>query len=67
MKLDFYVARRGIDPAAQTCMTALRDLMHLDVAGVERGALWCFDVPEQPPLAASRDRLRRCACRAGVT
>jgi hypothetical protein len=65
MKLDFYVTRRGIDPAAQTCMTALRDLMHLDVAGVERGALWCFDLPDQAPLTTSRERLRQAACRAG--
>ena len=66
MKLDLWVSRRGIDPAAETCATALRDLLRADVAGVERGELWRFDFGTNGTAAAARcERLRAAACRAG--
>jgi len=66
VKLDLLVARRGIDPAAETCAAALRDLMHVAVAGVERGELWRFEIPGADAAAAARrDRLRDAASRAG--
>ena len=65
MWLDFLVWRRGLDPAAHTCEQALRGLLRLPVAGVERGELWRFDLTDGEDAAATREALERAACRAG--
>jgi hypothetical protein len=64
-RLDFLVTRRGVDPAAETAAMALRDLMGADVAGLERGELWRFEVENGATLDATRTALERAACRAG--
>lgn len=65
MGLDLLVMRRGLDPAAATCAGALRELMHVDVAGVERAELWRFEVEPGPAPSPVAARLRAAACRAG--
>lgn len=67
MELDFVVARRGLDPAAETCEVALRELLGLEVDAVERAELWRFQVPDADEVARAelQDRLRSAACRAG--
>ena len=65
MLLDFLVSRRGLDPAAETCWQALRHLLGLPVAGVERGELWRFDLEDGEDASACRGALERAACRAG--
>jgi hypothetical protein len=44
MMLELWVARRGLDPAAESCLTALRDLLRTPVRDVERGELWRFHI-----------------------
>jgi hypothetical protein len=65
MRLDFLIRRRGIDPAAESALHALRDLMHVAVLDVERGTLWRFDVDDGADPLAVREALERAACRAG--
>jgi hypothetical protein len=67
VELDFVVARRGLDPAAETCEVALRELLGVEVAAVERAELWRFRAPDTSPAASAelQDRLQRAACRAG--
>ena len=65
MRLDFLVSRRGNDPSAETCEQALRHLLHLPVAGVERGELWRFDLADVEDAEACRGALERAACRGG--
>jgi hypothetical protein len=67
MELDFEVARRGIDPAAETCEHALRDLLGIALTGLVRSELWRFDVG---PVAGAetaelRARIAAAASRAG--
>src|SRR5262249_41287411 len=66
-ELDFLVARRGTDPAAETCLAALRDLLGAEIAGLERGELWRFEVAagDASELADWKQRLERAACHAG--
>jgi hypothetical protein len=66
-ELDFLVSRRGTDPADETCLVALRDLLGAEIAGVERGELWRFEVAEgdAAALAGWKERLERAACHAG--
>ena len=67
MELEFEVARRGIDPAAATCEHALRDLLGLALAGVERAELWRFDAGPvgEAERAGLCDRLARAASFSG--
>ena len=67
MELDLEVARRGIDPAAETCAHALRDLLGIAVWGVERADLWRFDAGPlaEPDRARICERLAGAASRAG--
>jgi hypothetical protein len=67
VRLDFMVQRRGIDPAAETCAHALRDLLAAPVSYVERGELWRFESGEVPhgSIEELQQRLRDAACRAG--
>lgn len=63
---DLVIWRRGIDPAAETCEQALRDLMHLPVAAVQRAQLWRFRIAGAgADRSAWRAELQRAACRAG--
>jgi len=65
--LDLVVWRRGLDPAAETCEAALRDLLGVEVAAIERAELWRFEVGEAAgrERVALQERLRDAACRAG--
>ncbi|UCE02568.1 MAG: hypothetical protein JSW67_15225 [Candidatus Latescibacterota bacterium] len=63
MQLDFLVRRSGLDPTAETCLHALRDLMQLPVHAVEHGTLWRFHVSAGDESV--RTQLERAACRAG--
>lgn len=63
--LDLVVERRGLDPAAETCAHALRDLLLAPVAGVERADLWRFTLALGTDAGAARVRLEAAACRAG--
>jgi phosphoribosylformylglycinamidine (FGAM) synthase PurS component len=65
--LDFVVARRGLDPAAESCETALRELLGVDLVALERAELWRFRVAavDTAERAALEERLRSAACRAG--
>ena len=65
MRLDFLIRRRGTDPAAETALHALRDLMHVAVFDVVRGTLWRFDVEDHDDVAAVQAVLQRAASRAG--
>jgi len=67
VQLDLVVWRRGLDPAAETCEAALRDLLRVGIVGVERAELWRFEVAEAAGAErdALRARLRDAACRAG--
>jgi hypothetical protein len=66
VQLEMVVSRRGVDPAAATCESALRELLRAPVAGVERGELWRFELlaPGADP-GALRAELQGAACRAG--
>jgi len=66
-ELDLLVARRGTDPAGETCAHALRDLLGAPVAGVERGELWRFELAPAASgdPAAVRIAVERAAMRAG--
>jgi hypothetical protein len=64
-QLDYLVVRRGTDPAAETAAMALRDLLHLPIAGVERGELWRFELAPDARLAPAREAIERAAARAG--
>ncbi len=65
MRLDFLIRRRGLDPAAETALHALRDLMHSEVTDVERGTLWRFDLDDVDAAHEVQRQLERAACRAG--
>ena len=67
-QLDLLVRRKGVDPAAETCLHALQVLMQVAVERVERGTLWRFELEsDAEPEAVRRlkDDLLRAACRAG--
>ena len=63
--LDYLVARRGIDPAAETAAMALHDLLATPVCGVERGELWRFSLEPGADVTAARAAIARAAARAG--
>lgn len=67
MELDFEVTRRGIDPTAETCAHALRDLLGVAVLGVERAELWRFETGSCTPGERERrcEQLAAAASRAG--
>ena len=67
MELYFVVTRRGLDAAAETCESALRDLLRVDVERVERGELWRFRIAagNRSSGAELQERLQAAACRAG--
>lgn len=65
MRLDFLIRRRGVDPAAESALHALRDLMRAPVVDVERGTLWRFEVEGATDSGLLREQLERAACRAG--
>ncbi len=64
MRLDLLVRRKGIDPTAETCLHAMQALMGLDVAAVEHGTLWRFELERGRP-AELRSQIARAASRAG--
>lgn len=64
-QLDYLVARRGTDPAAETAAMALQDLLHLPIAGVERGELWRFELAPEAEIASAKTAIERAAARAG--
>jgi phosphoribosylformylglycinamidine (FGAM) synthase PurS component len=66
-RLDFVISRRGLDPAAETCEAALRDLLGLPVAGVERADMLRFEFTSTPAATSEhlRSRLEAAARRAG--
>ena len=65
MRLDFLIQRRGTDPAAETALHALRDLMHVPIVDVTRGTLWRFDIDGHDDVDALQAALQRAASRAG--
>ena len=65
MQLDFLIRRRGLDPAGETALHALRDLMHAPIVAVERGTLWRFDVEDDADVRDVQQELERAASRAG--
>ena len=65
MRLEFLVRRKGIDPTAETCLHALQTLMALDVADVEHGTLWRFDIDGDGAPDTEKAAIVRAACRAG--
>ena len=67
-QLDLLVRRKGVDPAAETCLHALQVLMQVAVERVDRGTLWRFELESDVQTDAVRrlkDELLRAACRAG--
>ena len=67
-QLDLLVRRKGVDPAAETCLHALKVLMQAAVDRVECGTLWRFDFESDVKPEAERGLkhdLLRAACRAG--
>ena len=65
MQLDFLIRRRGLDPAAETALHALRDLMHAPIVAAERGTLWRFECDATGDVPRLQHQLERAACRAG--
>jgi phosphoribosylformylglycinamidine (FGAM) synthase PurS component len=67
-QLDLLVRRKGVDPAAETCLHALQVLMQVAVERVERGTLWRFELESdaKPEVVRGlKHDLLRAACRAG--